>query len=318
MGALKENNIIRFPIRVMDGGKKIRNNTDKEITPKWVDPIKGNDINKVNAYLQHELEIANTSFRRKIAARNQLIWILGTYSGFRVSDLETMKWRLFFDKNGELLDGYSIIQERKTGKMRELKLITAIKNAIKEYVAIVQPDISKRDDYVFWGRTVLYEIYNIGGNYNKIIDDVEMDVTKSEADYEKVDHRGLNEFQLKEKTTYLDEMRISYTIRRFHLTDAGIRKIVKKITKECSIKGNFGSRSLRKTYACKIYDEAVERGATAMEAAVKVQKDLQHCNIETTISYIRLKLEDDMEFLEAAMSRGEIGVSNNKELEEIK
>lgn len=309
MGALKNDNIINFSrLHVIEGNgvnkktkiKKVK--TDKEVTPKLVDPIRDeDDLKKVDDYLQRELNMAVSQFQINTAIRNKLLYRLGTKTGFRVSDLVTMTWGLFYDINGEFRVDTPLIREQKTGKLRKLRLVKSIQAIVEEYVDIAKPDISKRDDYVFWSRSKLYEIYNISGNYNRIIDDVTIDVSTSEEEYNESKHRGLNATDLKNKINYLDKMRIPYAIRRFHLTDAGVRKIVKKIAKECNLKGNFASRSLRKTYAYRMYSLALQRGMTSLEAAGKVQFDLNHDNLKTTLVYLGIVEAEDAEFVEAAM-----------------
>lgn len=312
MGALKDDSIISFSqFQVVEGNgdsgvnKKTKNKkikTNKEVKPKLVDPIRDEaDLEKVDDYLQRELDRAVSQFQVNTAIRNKLLYRLGTKTGFRVSDLVTMTWGLFYDKNGEFRVDTPLIREQKTGKLRKLRLVKSIRAIVEEYVEIAKPDISKRDDYVFWSRSKLYEIYKIGGDWNRIIDDVTIDVTTSEDEYNESKHRGLNATDLKNKTEYLDKMRIPYDIRRFHLTDAGVRKVVKRIAKECNLKGNYASRSLRKTYAYRMYSLALQRGMTSLEAAGKVQVDLNHDNIKTTLVYLGIVDAEDAEFVEAAM-----------------
>jgi len=312
MGALNNDSIISFSqFQVVEGNgdsginKKTKNKktkTNREVKPKLVDPIRDeSDLEKVDDYLQREFDMAVSQFQTNTAIRNKLLYRLGTKTGFRVSDLVTMTWGLFYDKNGEFRVDTPLIREQKTGKLRKLRLVKSIRSTVEEYVEIAKPDISKRDDYVFWSRTKLYEIYKIGSDWNKIIDDVTINVTTSEEEYKESKHRGLNAIDLKNKTDYLDKMRIPYAIRRFHLTDAGVRKLVKKIAKECSLKGNFASRSLRKTYAYRMYSLAIQRGMTSLEAAGKVQVNLNHENIKTTLVYLGIVEAEDTEFVEAAM-----------------
>lgn len=74
--------------------------------------------------------------------RNYALWITGTHTGLRVSDILILKPSHF--KNSFLT-----IVERKTGKLKEIKISSKLKKIIKEL--IIKNNISQ-DEYLFQGR----------------------------------------------------------------------------------------------------------------------------------------------------------------------
>lgn len=74
--------------------------------------------------------------------RNYIIWITGTHTGLRVSDILSLK-SSHFNKS------FLTITEQKTGKIKDIKISSKLKNAINEFISInnIQPS-----DYLFKGR----------------------------------------------------------------------------------------------------------------------------------------------------------------------
>ena len=275
------------------GGKKLPPNNKSD--RRRVDPIKEvKDIRAIEDYLDTKIKDARNSTSKKIAARNKLLFIVGTRTGFRVSDLERFTWGLIFNMKGEFHTTPESVKEIKTKKIREVILSDTIKKAFLEYIEIVDPDIIK-DNYIFIGNKTLYELYNVGTD-NKIIDDITMDIT-TEGYSLKTKHRGLTKIELEEKKKYLDRMNIRYSVRRFHIGDAGIEDMIKAATNACNIKGHYACRSLRKTYAYRAYQQALEIGMYEIDALDLVRDFLNHWNSRTTLKYLGLSHERDLKFM---------------------
>lgn len=263
---------------------------------RWVDPIRSlEEIRLVDKYLQDKIERCVDPVRRKIYARNQLIFIIGTRTGFRVSDLERFTWGLFFTKSGAFYKNAQKIIEMKTGKQREVILTDSVKKAISLYIEMAKPDIDT-EEYLFIGKNKKYELYNIGMD-KKIIDDADLEITTTLDQFKKSKHRGLSKIQLEDKKLYLDKMKISYSVRRFHITEAGINDIIKDFAEACNLEGNYACRSLRKTYAYRMYRTGLDQGKTDREAINLVQSFLNHSNADITERYLGLRQIQDFGFM---------------------
>lgn len=139
-----KSNIIQF--------SDIKRNDETEDKPKKPSPCAGRS-SEVYAFRTEEeikamidvfdkhIEEADTDNHRQIASRNKLLFVLGINLGIRASDLHTLKWEFFFDKNNdgalEFKDFYSLQpkKQRKQKKFVKLFFNDAVKKAIMNYVA---------------------------------------------------------------------------------------------------------------------------------------------------------------------------------------
>lgn len=74
------------------------------------------------------------------------------------------------------------------------------------------------------------------------------------------------------------------------ISDATVEKFIKEFAKECNLKGNYGTHSLRKTYAYQKYMNYVQQDDSL--ALVKVQKELNHRNSSDTATYLGITREE--------------------------
>ena len=74
------------------------------------------------------------------------------------------------------------------------------------------------------------------------------------------------------------------------ITDATVESFIKDFSKHLNLKGNYGTHTLRKTYAYLKYMSYVEHGDPL--ALVKVQKDLNHRNNSQTADYLGITREE--------------------------
>lgn len=281
---------------------------------KWVDPIRDiADIKKIENLLQQKIDFTSDARSRKIYARNKLLFILGTRTGFRVNDLIAFRWGLIFNKNGKFYANPQRVVEHKTGKVRPLILTDLLKKEIEQYISIVKPEIDV-NDYIFIGKDTRYEIYDIGSD-RKVIDDVTVDInTVEKEDYitnsgkvkqrrikwSGIRHRGLKYTELVAKKEYLDKFNIMYSVRKFHLSDAIVDKFIKDVTSECEIEGSYAGRSLRKTFAYRQYLNGKKHGMNELDAADHVRKILNHSTIQITLAYLGLSQKEAIQFNEDA------------------
>ncbi len=77
------------------------------------------------------------------------------------------------------------------------------------------------------------------------------------------------------------------------ISTAAVEKMVKRATKACSLKGNYNTHSLRKTYAYhKFMQYQAEGDPLALE---KVQYDLNHYNSRDTLRYLGITRNEKIE-----------------------
>lgn len=304
--------VFKPSIYVLEGGNNkkppVKNNNK---TTRWIDPIRSlEDIQKIENYLKSKINQSSGKTRERYA-RNLLLWVIGTRTGFRVSDLERFTWGLFFDNRGKMYfqTNPQMVIEQKTGKHRAVVCTAKMRDAITKYVELVNPDISP-DEYMFQSRNSRFELYDVGID-RKVIDDVTINPDTQEYEiYIKngrktqrriaaVKHRGMTQQQLEKKCEELDRFHISYKIRRFHITEAGIDDIINEVVRENSIEGNYACRTLRKTYAYRMYVEAQNRGKNELEALSIVQAFLGHSNPNITKRYLGIKQQEDYDFMDS-------------------
>lgn len=153
--------ILDFPtFTVVEGGAKvakdghIKRTHSNAVTGRstWVDPIRNlEDIYRVIDYLQSKIDNEPRADYRRAWARNKMYFGIGVFSGFRVSDLLSLKWSDIFEADGKTYRENRGIIEKKTGKMKRLYITEASRRYIDEYIALIHPDTAS-DEYLFLNR----------------------------------------------------------------------------------------------------------------------------------------------------------------------
>lgn len=279
--------------KIKSGDNGVKNNNAKT---RWVDPIREiKDVKKVTGYLQSKVDMAPHAFQRKIAARNKLIFILGTRIGIRVSDLQRLQWKHFFTKSGTYHINPQNIKEQKTGKLKHIFATKDIQLFINEYISTVDPDIIQ-DDYIFTSNKVMYELYDVGIN-SVIIDDVEVHENMNKEEFRACKHRGLTKDQMENISEILIKRKIGFQSRRFHITEAAIQDFIKDFAETCGLTGNYNTHSLRKTSAYQLYMSHIKNGMDMLAAVNHVRIFLNHQNINDTLRYLGIKQENEFNVL---------------------
>jgi integrase len=103
---------------------------------------------------KHIEEAANDN-QRQIACRNKLLFLIGMNVGIRASDLRTLKWCFFFDKNNDVLEFknfYTLqpMKQRKQKKFVKLFFNQTVKTVINSYIS--EYPIDDLNDYLFASR----------------------------------------------------------------------------------------------------------------------------------------------------------------------
>ena len=153
--------ILDFPtFTVVEGGAKVAKDGRIKKTHSnavkgrstWVDPIRDlEDVYRVIDYLQSRIDNETRNDFRRAWARNKLYFCIGVFSGFRVSDLISLKWSDIFEEDGKTYRENRGIIEKKTGKMKRLYITEASRRYVNEYIAIMHPDTAS-DEYLFLNR----------------------------------------------------------------------------------------------------------------------------------------------------------------------
>lgn len=163
-----EDNII--PFGIINGGNKeteVKYKKDGSIKQTKSNKIAGKDSEvyafrskeeisaMLNVFDKHIEEAANED-QRKSACRNKLLFLIGINIGIRASDLRTLKWSFFFDKDNDgtlKFKSFYVLQpmkQRKQKKFVKLFFNQTIQTAINNY--IVEYPIDNLDDYLFLSR----------------------------------------------------------------------------------------------------------------------------------------------------------------------
>lgn len=141
-------------------GKPKRTHTNHTCEDRFVDPIRNiEDIQKISDYFQMQIDIAKTPAKKRIAARNKMLFILGINFGLRVSDLvpdnkddgkekSGLKWKHIFESDMKTFRERADKVEKKTKKHRNLYLNEKMRNVVMEYIHIANPEI-RPEGYVF-------------------------------------------------------------------------------------------------------------------------------------------------------------------------
>ena len=154
-------------VKKNDKKKEVKYNKDGSVNKSKCNKVAGKDsevyafrtkeeISAMIRVLDKHIEEAENSNQRQIACRNKLLFIIGVNVGIRGSDLRTLKWSFFFDKNknGELefKDFYVLqpMKQRKQKKFVKLFFNQAVRTSINNYVA--DYPVENLDDYLFSSR----------------------------------------------------------------------------------------------------------------------------------------------------------------------
>lgn len=143
--ASKSGKVIR-PLKRTKAGeiKKTPNNSIKG-NPHEVYPIKNKeDVKAIEQYFYNKKIKAPTKEQRRIAARNQTIWVVGINLGLRASDIVSLKWGDLLYGDGTFVDGVRRT-EKKTTKFKTFWLNQYVKDAISNYInefnPLIEPDL---------------------------------------------------------------------------------------------------------------------------------------------------------------------------------
>lgn len=105
------------------------------------EPIR--DLREIRAFLDYYK-------KEEVNPRNALLISLGMYTGFRISDLLTVKWQDIYDFKMKKAKNYLEIVEMKTNKSRRAYLNGNLRKQIKSYYFFIKNDVSIDDgDYIF-------------------------------------------------------------------------------------------------------------------------------------------------------------------------
>jgi integrase len=272
------------------GGKRVTNNNS---ATRWVDPIRSmDDVKKITDYLQSRVNSTTNMSSRRLAARNKLLFILGTRTGFRVSDLIKFRWGHFFDKDGNYHHNPQNTKEQKTGKLRAVYCTDEMKKYIDEYIEFCDI-IPNRTDYIFFSRKKTWELYDVGVDRMVINDKNKI----PDAEITNCEPKGLDNNELQVIKKDLIRSGIQFAVREFHLTNAGVDRIVKDFVKACGLRGNYSGRSLRKTYAYQLYQSYVKSGVDTLAAVENVRLFLNHSKAVDTMRYLGFQQKNEEEQL---------------------
>lgn len=100
--------------------------------------------------------------------------------------------------------------------------------------------------------------------------------------------KGAIQYYLESKAGYDPEDFLFRSQKGGHLTVQAAHKILKGLLRELNIKGNYGTHSLRKTWAYHIYVNNAKSNPMILPT---LQKMLNHSNQATTLRYIGITKE---------------------------
>lgn len=90
-------------------------------------------------------------FLNKNDVRDWAMWTIGVSLGIRISDLLSLKFGNFIDKDKVTIMPKTIIYEKKTGKTNDLLITESVRAALAKYIASIGNDFSL-EDYLFSSR----------------------------------------------------------------------------------------------------------------------------------------------------------------------
>lgn len=114
---------------------KVSNNNSID---RWCDPIRDReDIKHISEYLLERIQTAKRKDTLLSAYRNRLLFIIGINVGVRVSDLVTLQWKNFLEKDMKTFVDIRNKKEKKTKKKKEVIPNECIMRGINEYLSKV-------------------------------------------------------------------------------------------------------------------------------------------------------------------------------------
>lgn len=114
------------------------------------------EISAMIEIYDNKINEATNEHARQIARRNKMLFIIGINIGIRGSDLRTLQWSFFLDKNSDgtlkFRDFYTLqpMKQRKQKKYVKLHFNQAVKQAIYNYIS--EYPIKNLNDYLFASR----------------------------------------------------------------------------------------------------------------------------------------------------------------------
>lgn len=153
------NNVIQFvPIKKAkkhnDGGVKTPDNTGKD-TEVYAFKTREEIASMITVLDKHIVEATN-KHHKQLASRNKMLFIIGINVGIRASDLRTLKWSFFFEKQNDgslkFKDSYKFMpmKTRKHKKFVKINFNKAVQQVIYDYIA--EYPIEDLNDYLFASR----------------------------------------------------------------------------------------------------------------------------------------------------------------------
>lgn len=146
--------------------KEVRYNKDGSISRIKCNKVAGKDsevyafktkeeISDMIRVFDKHIEEAKDENKKQIACRNKLLFIIGINIGIRGSDLRTLRWNFFFNRNGDELEFkefYTLqpMKQRKQKKFVKLFFNQTVKTAINNYIS--EYPIEDLNDYLFSSR----------------------------------------------------------------------------------------------------------------------------------------------------------------------
>lgn len=159
-----------IPFEVIHGKKKdkeVKYNKDGSVNRSKCNKVDGKtsevyafktkeEIDAMLNVFNKRIEEASNDEQMKIAFRNKLLFVIGINVGIRGSDLRTLKWSFFFNRQDdgrlEFKKFYKIqpLKQRKQNKFVPMYFDEAVKNAINNHIS--KYPIENLDDFVFKSR----------------------------------------------------------------------------------------------------------------------------------------------------------------------
>lgn len=98
------------------------------------------EIEAILKVFDRYIEDAQTPYKRQLAHRNKMLFLIGINLGIRASDLRTLRWSFFFDESGDFKDCYVLQpkKQRKQGKFVKLYFNQTVKKTILDYTRMYQ------------------------------------------------------------------------------------------------------------------------------------------------------------------------------------
>ena len=126
--------------RFTKDGRWIPNPQSEE---RWVDPIRDKaDVERCIEYLKLKVMMAHKKNEKFVSKRNLMLFIVGINIGLRVSDLSSLKWSNFFEKDMQTFVDARNKKEKKTGKKKLIIPNESIQKVITWYLSEtgIQPE----------------------------------------------------------------------------------------------------------------------------------------------------------------------------------